>query len=191
MFALCTLVSALALTSESRASEPSPENVQGRSPKDSSVPIPAHCPSTFDGGQNDIGNTSAVAERFPPSLDVQDPGLLAERFIIERLAFWKRHLSLENWQISIVMTRREALKSKTLGGIRWDKGKRSAVISLLDPSDYQLPFWEMIEDMELTVVHELIHLELASLPRSEASRRDEEHAVNRLAEALLKLDRKR
>jgi hypothetical protein len=44
--------------------------------------------------------------------------------------------------------------------------------------------------MEFTVVHELIHLELSSLPHSEASRRVEEHAVNRLADALLKLDRK-
>jgi len=32
-----------------------------------------------------------------------------------------------------------------------------------------------------------VHLQLASLPRSEASRRSEEHAVNELAAALLKL----
>jgi hypothetical protein len=43
--------------------------------------------------------------------------------------------------------------------------------------------------MEFTLVHELIHLELASLPRSDASRTDEEHAVNHMAEALLRLDR--
>ena len=47
----------------------------------------------------------------------------------------------------------------------------------------------MLEDMEFTVVHELIHLQLSSLPRSEASRSDEEHAVNRITDALLKLDR--
>jgi hypothetical protein len=43
--------------------------------------------------------------------------------------------------------------------------------------------------MELTIVHELVHLELASLPRSEASRSTEEHAVNGIADALLALDR--
>jgi len=32
-----------------------------------------------------------------------------------------------------------------------------------------------------------VHLELASLPRSEASRRIEEHTVNAIASALLKL----
>jgi hypothetical protein len=45
----------------------------------------------------------------------------------------------------------------------------------------------MLDDMEFTVVHEMVHLQLASLPRSEASRRVEEHAVNELAAALLKL----
>jgi len=36
----------------------------------------------------------------------------------------------------------------------------------------------MLQDMELTIVHELVHLELAALPRSQASRSTEEHAVN-------------
>ena len=89
------------------------------------------------------------------------------------------------------MTHRSDLKPKTLGGIRWDKSKKSAVIWVLDPSDYRLPVPEMLHDMELTIVHELVHLELASLPRSEASRGSEEHAVNGIAEALLALDREK
>jgi hypothetical protein len=44
--------------------------------------------------------------------------------------------------------------------------------------------------MEDTIVHELIHLELASLPTTDTSRSDEEFAVNHLAEGLLELDRK-
>lgn len=47
----------------------------------------------------------------------------------------------------------------------------------------------MLNDMEVTVVHELVHLELAALPRSEGSRRSEEHAVTQISEALLNLDR--
>lgn len=65
------------------------------------------------------------------------------------------------------------------------------MISVLDASDYQLPLREMLDDMELTIVHEPVHLELASLPRSEASRSSEELAVNRPAEALLMLDRRK
>jgi hypothetical protein len=88
------------------------------------------------------------------------------------------------------MCRRSDLKLRTLGGIRWDKTKRTAVISVLAASEYRLPLEEMLDDMEMTIVHELVHVHLAALPRSEAGRRDEERAVNQLAQALVKLDRK-
>lgn len=123
--------------------------------------------------------------------DAQEQGQLAERFVNERLSVWSKRLNLEGWQISVVMTRREDLKARTLGGIRWDKDKKTAVIKVQDASDYKLPFGAMLDDMELTIVHELVHLELASLPRSEASRSSEEHAVNGIAGALLGLDRQR
>jgi 1-acyl-sn-glycerol-3-phosphate acyltransferase len=108
-----------------------------------------------------------------------------------RLPLWQQRLNLQDWKISIIMSHPADLKPKTLGNIHWDADKKSAVIRVLDASDYRLPYREMLEDMEFTVVHELIHLELSSLPRSEASRRDEEHAVNTIADALLKLDRKK
>ena len=114
----------------------------------------------------------------------------AEQFVNERLSVWTKRLNLDGWQISIVMTRHDDLKANTLGGIRWDKAKKSAVIKVQDASDYRLPLEEMLNDMEFTIVHELVHLELASLPRSEASRSSEEHAVNQIADALLRLDRK-
>jgi hypothetical protein len=113
------------------------------------------------------------------------------RFIEEKLAVWQQRLKLEDWRVSVAMTRRDSLKPKTLGGIRWDKGKKSAVMAVMDPAEYRLPFREMLDDMEFTIVHELVHLELASLPRSEASRSSEEHAVNQITGALLRLDRGR
>ena len=115
-------------------------------------------------------------------------GKSAEQFLNERLGVWQECLGLNDWRISIVMTRRSELKPRTRGQIKWDKDKKSAVLSVLDASDYELPISEMLPDMEFTVVHELVHLELASLPRSEASRSSEEHAVNRIAEALLRLN---
>lgn len=125
------------------------------------------------------------------SADTEPRARLAEAFVNEKLAVWQRNLGLEDWKISIVMSRRSDLKPKTLGGIRWDKVKRSAVLWVLAVSEYQVPVREMLDDMELTVVHELIHIHLSSLPRSEASRRDEELAVNQLAQALLNLDRRK
>lgn len=65
------------------------------------------------------------------------------------------------------------------------------MIRVLDAADYQLQCPAMLADMEFTVVHELVHLVLSSLPRSEASRRVEEQAVNQLTDALLKLDRRK
>jgi hypothetical protein len=115
---------------------------------------------------------------------------LAESFTAERLWVWQKRLNLQDWNISVIMSRTSDLKPKTLGNIHWDADKKTAVIRVLDPADYKMPFNEMLADMEFTVVHELIHLELSSLPRSDASRRDEEHAVNQIADALLKLDRK-
>jgi len=114
--------------------------------------------------------------------------LLASSYTSERLWMWQKRLNLADWNVSIVMSRATELKPKTLGNIHWDLDKKTAVIRVLDPADYRMPFQDMLKDMEFTVVHELIHLELSSLPRSDASRRDEEHAVNQIAEALLKLD---
>lgn len=116
---------------------------------------------------------------------------IAERLVNEKLQVWRQRLNLQDWNISVVMARKSELKPKTLGGTRWDKRKKSATIWVLDPADYRLPFADVLNDLELTLVHELVHLELASLPRSEASRSTEEHAVNRLSEALLALDKQK
>lgn len=116
-------------------------------------------------------------------------GQTVSAFVEGRLAFWQTKLDLVGWKVSAVLTRRSDLKAKTLGGIRWDKGKKTASMAVMAAADYTMSCNEMLADMEFTIVHELIHLELASLPKSEASRGNEEFAVNRLAEALLKVHR--
>jgi len=126
-----------------------------------------------------------------PCMILPDQLDLVRRFIDQKLKAWQQRLKLQNWNITVVLTRRAELKPKTLGGIRWDKSKKSAVLSVLDMSENRLPLCEMLDDIEFTIVHELVHLELASLPRSEASRSNEEQAVNRITEALLGLARGR
>jgi hypothetical protein len=119
--------------------------------------------------------------------------LLAEKYAMERLSIWQKRLNLQDWNISLLVVRASELKPKTLGNIHWDTDKKTAVVRVLDPADYKLPFAEMLQDLEFTVVHELIHLELSPvlspLQRNDANRREEEHAVNHMADALLKLDR--
>ncbi|SPE25305.1 conserved exported hypothetical protein [Candidatus Sulfopaludibacter sp. SbA3] len=133
------------------------------------------------------------AQQLSDAQTARERTLQTQSFAAEKLWLWQKRLSLQDWNISVEMTRSSDLKPKTLGNIHWDLDKKSAVIHVLDPADYHMPFRDMLKDMEFTVVHELIHLELSPvlspLPRSDANRVDEEHAVNQMADALLKLDR--
>jgi hypothetical protein len=137
--------------------------------------------------------TGASFSQETPAEAARQRTLLAERYTSERLWLWQRRLNLQDWNISVVVARSTELKPKTLGNIHWDADKKTAIIRVLDPADYKLPFNDMLKDMEFTVVHELIHLELSPvlspLQRNDANRREEEHAVNHMADALLKLDR--
>jgi len=183
LLALTTLATALAQT-PSDVRLPEMGSAQREAALNGKTAAPNDCSAVLrrPDGQSAAGAGSRDC------LSTREQSQLAERFVNERLSIWSKRLGLEGWQISIIMTRREDLKENTLGGVRWDKGKKSAVIKVQDASDYRLPFAEMLADMELTVVHELVHLELSSLPRSEASRRNEEHAVSQIAGALLGLD---
>ncbi|HKE25058.1 MAG TPA: hypothetical protein VKB88_22010 [Bryobacteraceae bacterium] len=125
----------------------------------------------------------------------QERSALVETFAAEKLWRWQKRLNLEDWKISVEVARASELKARTLGNIHWDTDKKTAVIHVLDPADYKMPFADVLQDIEFTVVHELIHLELAPvlapMQRNDANRREEEHAVNHMTDALLHLDRGR
>ena len=125
-----------------------------------------------------------------PAPDIQPENyLLAQSFLGEKLWVWQKRLNLTSWTIRLELTRSSDLRPKTLGNIHWDVDTHTAEIRVLAPEDYQLSTPDMLADMECTVVHELVHLQLSSLPRSEASRGAEEHAVIQITQALLDLDR--
>jgi hypothetical protein len=130
--------------------------------------------------------SGAWAEPPSPNTDRQACVAQAEGFLTARLGLWQQRLNLGDWKISVVMSPASDLKPKTLGNIHWDTDKKTAVIRVLDASGYQVSCREALPDMELTMVHELVHLELSSLPRSPASRHEEELAVNRIADALMR-----
>jgi hypothetical protein len=147
--------------------------------------LAGYCCAEENGAQN--------CDRAATGACPQERTALAGSFTMEKLWRWQKRLQLEDWKISVLVARASELKPKTLGNIHWDTDKKTASIRVLDPADYEMSLPEMLRDMEFTVVHELIHLELASvlspLARNDASRREEEHAVNHMADALLKLDR--
>jgi len=119
----------------------------------------------------------------------EERDVTAAKFVAQKLQIWQDRMDLKDWNIRVQLVRADQLEPKTLGNIHWDTDSKTATIAVLSTEDYKLPWKAMLDDMEFTVVHELVHLELASLPRSEASRRVEEHAVNEIAGALLKLAR--
>jgi hypothetical protein len=135
------------------------------------------------------GITAACpAAELPAGAHIQSG---TEAYLRERVDIWKERLKLQGWSVSLVLSRQSDLRPGTLGNIHWDTGAKTAVIHVLGSSDsHELPATEALRAMEDTIVHELIHLELASLPRTDTSRSDEEFVVNHLAEALLELDRK-
>ena len=145
--------------------------------------------------QQKPAETSSSREHPAATTDARERTAAVASFAAERLAVWQQRLNLDDWNISVVVSRTADLKPRTLGNIHWDSDKRTAVIRVLDPADYKISWDEILKDIEFTVVHELIHLELSPvlspLQRNDANRREEEHAVNHMAEALLKLDRVR
>ena len=138
-----------------------------------------------------ISSRSASAAAFnAPGTEPATPQsreLFAQNYVRDKLRIWQQRLDLNDWKLHVDLVRPSGLEPKTLGSIHWDTSAKQATIAVLSSYDYKLPFRSMLDDMEFTVVHELVHLQLASLPRSEASRKNEEHAVNELASALIRL----
>ena len=136
-----------------------------------------------------LATTVAQSPGTPEQTLAAERGLTAETFLTQKLFIWQKRLKLEDWHITFKLVHSSNLKPKTLGNIRWDADVKRATMSVLSPGDYKMAFPDALKDMEFTVVHELIHLQLSSLPRNQASRSAEETAVNALTEALLNLDR--
>ena len=81
------------------------------------------------------------------------------------------------------------LRPDTLGNLKWNSVNRTAAIKVLSPVDYDLPASEVVEDMEYTVVHELVHVQLSVLPRDTNRKDVEEIVVNKISDALMLLER--
>jgi hypothetical protein len=130
-------------------------------------------------------NTPVFASNIDTNQQAREAG--ATKFVAQKLQVWQDRMNLRDWNIRVVLLRANQLEPQTLGNIHWDTDTKTATIGVLSPLDYHMAYQPMLNDMEFTIVHELVHLELASLPKSEASRRVEETAVNNLADALLRL----
>jgi hypothetical protein len=133
---------------------------------------------------------AGVALGAPPIASESKPTpAVSEARVIEWVQTWQKRLHLDDWKIETRIVRASELKPDTLGNLKWNTPARTATIKVLNPVDYDIPASEIPEDVEYTIVHELVHLQLSALPR-DLNRKDiEEQVVNRISDALMALER--
>lgn len=126
---------------------------------------------------------------LPPAGAQDGPTGVTDAQVDNWLRTWQKRLQLDDWQVTARIVRATELKPDTLGNLKWNSAEHTATIKVLNPVDYDLPSADIPEDIEYTIVHELIHLQLSVLPRDLGKKDIEESVVNKLAEALMTLDR--
>ncbi len=122
-----------------------------------------------------LGNAASTSRNRLTS----GPPIVSEQQTQDWLHLWQKRLHLEDWKIDVKIVR------------IWDLEQvphRTATIKVLNPSDYELPKDKIPADMELSIVHELVHLHLSVLPLNKATRGAEEQVVTMLADALVDLE---
>jgi hypothetical protein len=100
-----------------------------------------------------------------------------------QMKVWQKRLSLEDWSLTVRLVRQSEIDPNSWGMAEWDPAAKTGTISVLDPRDYNLHGGELKLDMECTIVHELVHIQVSPLDARDESVR--EGVVNRLMAALM------
>lgn len=110
-----------------------------------------------------------------------------------RLAFWQRLLRLQDWDIEATIVRRHVMQSSTsLASADIEKYRR-AKIRLLDPIDWNPQDWPTDRDLEVSLVHELLHCAFHDAGTPKADTPEDvglERAIEATAVALVTLERR-
>ncbi len=102
---------------------------------------------------------------------------------------WQRILRLQDWNIQIEIKREREMDIANAGGCNnWHIQSRHSTIHILDTADWPTDPEHPVQDMELTLVHELLHLHLAEW--RENTKPFGEQAIHAIAQALIMLDRR-
>jgi hypothetical protein len=96
---------------------------------------------------------------------------------------WQKRLGLEEWKIALHVVRLSEIDKRTWGNAEWDAAAKTGTINVLDPRDYNLKGSDLRLDMECTIVHELVHIQVAPLEAPDENARED--IVNRIMTALL------
>jgi hypothetical protein len=117
-----------------------------------------------------------------------------EKQLNEDLDYWKKILRLQDWEININIEReKNMLLEGTEGTCSWDISNKRAQIQILDSIDYDEDFiWK--QDMEETLVHELLHLHYGTFENFERGTQENtmmEQSIVIISKALINLKRQR
>ena len=106
-----------------------------------------------------------------------------ENHLDHQLRTWQRRLGLEEWRLTLRVVRQSDLDRNTWGSAEWDPEGKTGTINVLDPADYNLRGGDLRLDMECTIVHELVHIQVSPLDARDESVRED--VVNRIMTALM------
>lgn len=101
----------------------------------------------------------------------------------KQLKTWQKRLGLDDWNLSLRVVRQGSLDKHTWGNAEWDPENKSGTISILDPRDYNLKGKDLDQDIECTIVHELVHIQVSPLDAHDDATREE--VVNKIMTAVL------
>ncbi|MBD8007456.1 hypothetical protein [Bacillus norwichensis] len=108
----------------------------------------------------------------------------------QKLKEWQQRLRLQDWIIKVGIVReKQFCVADRAAEVVWTLEKKMASIRILDPLDYPEDCMEP-QDMESSLVHELLHLHLAPLryhfgDKSEIYDTFEEQAIESIAYSLV------
>ncbi len=100
-----------------------------------------------------------------------------------QMRLWQKRLGLEEWNLRLRVVRQTEIDRNSWGAAEWDPQVKTGIISVLDPRDYNLKGGELRLDMECTIVHELVHIQVSPLAARDEGQRED--VVNKLMTALL------
>lgn len=103
--------------------------------------------------------------------------------LVDQMRGWQKRLGLDDWNMTLKVVRQSDIDPNAWGSAHWDLRAKTATIQVLDPRDYNLKGADLRLDMECTIVHELVHIQIAPLGPADPGVRED--VVNRIMVALL------
>ena len=100
-----------------------------------------------------------------------------------QLKSWQKRLGLEEWRLSLRVVRQSQLDPNSWGTAEWNPKSKTGMINVLDPRDYNLKGDALKLDLECTIVHELVHIQLSPLKADHYA--EGEEVVNKIMTAVM------